>query len=168
MFGGFFFFWAFPWDGRALRSKSSPKGCGLYSAIPNAILGVRFVILFGGGKVALIWNSRVEDSPVVREEGNIHRLYCPCFYGFSGGLEKLTDSIGAFFNHRFQVVRFPNDLSYTREQYLRRMMSTSYALTEGGEERSSWLGALEKLFDRFETEGRVTVPNETVVYLGKC
>ena len=33
---------------------------------------------------------------------------------------------------------------------------------------SSWLGALEKLFDRFETEGRVTVPNETVVYLGKC
>jgi len=126
------------------------------------------VFLFGGGKVALIWNSRVEDSPIVREEGNIHRLYCPCFYGFSGGLEKLTDSIGAFFNHRFQVFRFPNDLSYTREQYLRRMMSTSYALTEGGEERSSWLGALEKLFDRFETEGRVTVPNETVVYLGKC
>ena len=125
-------------------------------------------ILFGGGKVALIWNSRVEDSPVVREEGNIHRLYCPCFYGFSGGLAKLTDSIGAFFNHRFQVFRFPNDLSYTREQYLRRMMSTSYALTEGGEERSSWLDALEKLFDRFETEGRVTVPNETVVYLGKC
>ena len=122
-------------------------------------------ILSGGGKVALIWNSRVEDSPVVREEGNIHRLYCPCFYGFSGGLEKLTDSIGAFFNHRFQIFRFPNDLSYTREQYLRRMMSTSYALTEGGEERSSWLDAL---FDRFETEGRVTVPNETVVYLGKC
>ena len=32
---GIFFFWAFPWDGRALRFKSSPKGCGLYSAIPN-------------------------------------------------------------------------------------------------------------------------------------
>lgn len=89
----------------------------------------------------LIWNSRVEDSPIAREEGNIHRLYCPCFYGFSGGLAKLTDSIGAFFNHRFQIFRFPNDLSYTREQYLRRMMSTSYALTEGGEERSSWLDA---------------------------
>lgn len=110
----------------------------------------------------------MEDSPIVREEGNIHRFYCPCFYGFSGGLAKLTDSIGAFFNHRFQVFRFPNDLSYTREQYLRRMMSTSYALTEGGEERFSWLDALEKLFDRFETEGRVTVPNETVMYLGKC
>lgn len=35
---GIFFFWAFPWDGRALRFKSSPKGCGLYSAIPNAWL----------------------------------------------------------------------------------------------------------------------------------
>ncbi|HBN17701.1 MULTISPECIES: methyltransferase domain-containing protein [unclassified Akkermansia] len=123
-------------------------------------------ILSRGGRVALIWNSRVEDSPVVREEGDIHRLYCPRFDGFSGGLATLTDSIGAFFNHRFRVFRFPNDLSYTREQYLRRMMSASYALTEGGEERSSWLDALERLFDRFETEGRVTVPNETVVYLG--
>lgn len=125
-------------------------------------------ILSGGGRVALIWNSRVEDSPVVREEGDIHRLYCPRFDGFSGGLATLTDSIGAFFNHRFRVFRFPNDLSYTREQYLRCMMSASYALTEGGEERSSWLDALERLFGRFETEGRVTVPNETVVYLGSC
>ena len=90
------------------------------------------------------------------------------FLWIQGGLAKLTDSIGAFFNHSFQIFRFPNDLSYTREQYLRRMMSTSYALTEGGEERSFWLDALEKLFDRFETEGHVTVPNETVVYLGKC
>ena len=38
MFGGFFFFWAFLWDGQAFRCKSSPKGCGLYSAIPNAWL----------------------------------------------------------------------------------------------------------------------------------
>ena len=53
------------------------------------------------GKVALIWNSRVEDSPIVREEGNIHRLYCPCFYGFSGGLEELTDSIGVAFQPPF-------------------------------------------------------------------
>lgn len=35
---GILFFWAFLWDGRALRFKSSPKGCGLYSAIPNAWL----------------------------------------------------------------------------------------------------------------------------------
>ncbi|MFR1411816.1 MAG: class I SAM-dependent methyltransferase [Akkermansia sp.] len=125
-------------------------------------------ILTGEGRIALIWNSRVEDSPIVREEGSIHRLYCPRFYGFSGGLAELTDSIGAFFGHRFRVFRFPNNLSYTRDQYLRRMMSASYALMENGEGRSSWLAALDGLFDRFETEGRVTVPNETVVYLGKC
>ncbi len=47
-------------------------------------------------------------------------------------------------------------------------MGLSSTLEFRGEERSSWLDALEKLFDRFETEGRVTVPNETVVYLGKC
>lgn len=59
-------------------------------------------------------------------------------------------------------------MSYTREQYLRRMMSASYALTEKEEGRSSWLDALNGLFDRFETEGSVAVPNETVVYLGDC
>lgn len=123
-------------------------------------------ILAGDGRIALIWNSRVEDSPIVREEGSIHRLYCPRFYGFSGGLAELADSIGAFFGHRFRVFRFPNDLSYTREQYLRRMMSASYSLMESSEGRSSWLAALDGLFDRFETGGRVTVPNETVVYLG--
>lgn len=47
------------------------------------------------------------------------------------------------------------------------MMSTSYALTEGGKSAPPGLAALE-LFDRFETEGRVTVPNETVVYLGSA
>lgn len=125
-------------------------------------------ILTREGRIALIWNSRVEESPIVREEGDIHRLYCPRFYGFSGGLSGLGKSIGAFFDHHFRIFRFPNDLSYTREQYLRRMMSASYALTEKEEGRSSWLDALNALFDRFETEGRVAVPNETVVYLGDC
>lgn len=125
-------------------------------------------ILAAEGRIALIWNSRVEDGPIVREEGNIHRLYCPRFYGFSGGLADLTDRLGEFFDHRFRVFRFPNDLSYTRDQYLRRMMSASYALTEKDEGHSPWLDALNGLFDRFETGGRVTVPNETVVYLGAC
>lgn len=125
-------------------------------------------ILTREGRIALIWNSRVEESPLVREEGDIHRLYCPRFYGFSGGLAGQGKSIGAFFDHRFRIFRFPNDLSYTREQYLRRMMSASYALTEKEEGRSSWLDALNGLFDRFETEGSVAVPNETVVYLGDC
>lgn len=117
-------------------------------------------ILAAEGRIALIWNSRVEDGPIVLEEGNIHRLYCPRFYGFSGGLADLTDRIGEFFDHRFRVFRFPNDLSYTRDQYLRRMMSASYALTEKDEGHSPWLDALNGLFDRFETGGRVTVPKK--------
>lgn len=125
-------------------------------------------ILTREGRIALIWNSRLESSPIVREEGDIHRLYCPRFYGFSGGLAELTDRISGFFDHRFRIFRFPNDLSYTRDQYLQRMLSTSYALREREAARSSWLDALNGLFDRFEAEGRVTVPNETVVYLGDC
>ena len=71
-------------------------------------------ILTPEGRAALLWNSRLEDSPIVREEGSIHRLYCPHFHGFSGGLAELTGRIGEFFDHRFRIFRFPNDLAYTR------------------------------------------------------
>ena len=68
MFGGFFFFWAFPWDGRALRFKSSPKGCGLYSAIPNAWLKTPLaggVLLHTAScvLVMLLLNCRIFFSP---------------------------------------------------------------------------------------------------------
>lgn len=123
-------------------------------------------ILVPGGKIALIWNSRMEDSPAVQEEGRIHRLYCSRFYGFSGGLANLQERIADFFDHHFQVFRFPNELSYTREQYIRRMLSSSYALGEQEEGHAAWLDALNHLFERFQTDGMLTIPHETVVYLG--
>lgn len=123
-------------------------------------------ILVPGGKIALIWNSRVEDSPAVQEEGRIHRLYCSRFYGFSGGLAVLQERIADFFDHHFQVSRFPNELSYTREQYIRRMLSSSYALGEQEEGHAAWLETLNHLFERFQTDGTLTIPHETVVYLG--
>lgn len=123
-------------------------------------------ILTPGGKVALIWNSRGEDSPAVQEEGRIHRLYCPRFYGFSGGLEDIQERIADFFDHRFQVFRFPNELSYTREQYIRRMLSSSYSPGEREEGHAAWLEALNDLFERFQTDGKLTIPHETIAYLG--
>ncbi len=123
-------------------------------------------ILAPGGKTALIWNSRAEDSPAVLEEGRIHRLYCPRFYGFSGGLADIQGRIADFFDHHFQVFRFPNGLSYTREQYIRRMLSSSYSPGELEEGHAAWLEALNHLFDRFQMGGKLTIPHETVAYLG--
>ena len=64
------------------------------------------------------------------------------------------------------VFRFPNELSYTREQYIRRMLSSSYAPGEQEEGHAAWLDALNHLFERFQTDGTLTIPHETVVYLG--
>lgn len=125
-------------------------------------------ILTEGGKTALIWNSRQESAPVVREEGAVHRRYCPRFSGFSGGLSHLDGRIREFFGNRFQVFRFPNELSYTREQYIRRMLSTSYALAESDGSFGLWMEGLGWVFDQFQKDGRIKVPNETVVYLGNC
>lgn len=123
-------------------------------------------ILAPGGKVALIWNFRVEDTPAVQEEGRTHRLYCSRFYGFSGGLADLQERIADFFDQRFQVFRFPSELSYTREQYIRRMLSSSYALGEREEGHDAWLDALSHLFERFQKDGKLMIPHETVAYLG--
>ncbi len=81
-----------------------------------------------------------QGSPDLELQGG-RRSHCPggreypssllsAFLWIQRGLAELTDSIGEFFDHRFRVFRFPNDLSYTRDQYLRRTTSTSYALTE--------------------------------------
>lgn len=123
-------------------------------------------ILTPGGQVVLIWNSRREDSPAVQEEGRIHRAYCPAFRGFSGGMPDMEETIGAFFKRRFRVCRFSHELSYTREQYVRRMLSSSYSLGENEENRHVWLEELNGLFERFQSDGKIEIPNETITYMG--
>ena len=60
----------------------------------------------------------------------------------------------------------PYPLTLDRDQFLRRGVSSSYALREGDADYEAFRAALEALFDTFDSGGQLNPPNETVAYVG--
>ncbi len=123
-------------------------------------------ILRPGGLVVLVWNSRVADAPVNVESGRLFSRLCPRFKGFSGGVRQDDERIHEFFCGTYEKIRFENHLAYDRDKFISRSLSGSYALREGEDGYGELVSGIGELFDRFEQEGVLVVPNETVAYLG--
>lgn len=123
-------------------------------------------ILKPSGKVILVWNSRVSESNLVKENAVICKKYCPNFKGFSGGLEHIDGSINKFFDNGFEVKRFKNDLQVDKAKFIERSLSASYALNETDSDYKSYIFELKKLFNKYAVENILTMPNETVGYIG--
>lgn len=122
-------------------------------------------ILRPGGRVFLIWNVRTA-APVNRALARAFQAHCPDFHGFSGGIAEDDLRIRAFFGGRYEKRRFPNPLTMDRERFLRRCLSSSYALREEDAGYPACLAALEELFSRYSRDGLLLQPNETLVYAG--
>jgi len=125
-------------------------------------------ILKPGGRVALIWNSRVHASEVVAENAAICREFCPAFNGFSGGMEERPERICEFFKdgvYEHQV--FENPLQFDLDGFIGRNLSASYALKEDDAAYYDFIDALKALFAKYSSDGRLAMPNETRVYLGE-
>lgn len=118
------------------------------------------------GKVILIWNSRIMGSPIVKENEQIFRKFCPAFNGFSGGIGYMDESIQEFYNH-FEVYRFPNNLPFHKSKFIERNLSASYSLKKNDSEYDLYLIELNNLFDKYAVDGMLNVPNETIVYVGE-
>jgi len=55
-------------------------------------------------------------------------------------------------------------LTYDRERFVRRALSSSYALTEMDEYYNEFVTALGELFDHYAVDGIITTSQETVLY----
>lgn len=117
------------------------------------------------GKVILVWNSRVKESEQIIENDEICKQYCKTFKGFSGGLEE--QMISDFFDGVYKIKKVKNDLLFDKEKYMKRMMSASYSLTENDPNFTDYFIALEQFFDKYAENGILTMPNETVWYIGE-
>ena len=121
-------------------------------------------ILKPGGKIIIIYNTRDESTECNKALADIHRKYCPAFQGFSKGMN--DEKCRAFFDGRCEVFRADNSLSYNRQGYINRALSSSYSLCEGDENYTEYLAEINNLFDSFSTDGTLTVPMFTVAYIG--
>jgi ubiquinone/menaquinone biosynthesis C-methylase UbiE len=126
-------------------------------------------ILKPGAYVALVWNSRDENSALVAENDQLDRKYCPAFKGFSGGIHdpEANDDFREFFAGDYEKMTFANNLIFDLSGFVGRNLSASYALKEGDEQYSAYVTELESLFEKYAVSGTVTMPNFTQSYIGQ-
>lgn len=124
-------------------------------------------VLKQGASVALVWNSRDEVSPFVRENAEIMKRFCPLFKGFSGGIGETPDVFEAFFDMPYEYRKFRNDLQYDLDGFIGRTLSASYAPKESSPVYKGFVAALTELFEKYSKHGTVTMPNITQSYIGR-
>ncbi|MGD0867964.1 MAG: class I SAM-dependent methyltransferase [Bryobacteraceae bacterium] len=119
-------------------------------------------ILKPNGWVVLVWNERL------------------CSPGFDAGYEDLvtrygperphvaTSDLDHFFGeHGWRLAPFPNRQRFDREGLRGRFLSSSYAPLPGAGNYQPLMQELNRLFDEFQSDGRVTLLYTAEVYIGR-
>lgn len=125
-------------------------------------------ILLPGAPVVLLWNEARISEEINLGRERIYKKYCPDFKGFSGGREGRNHARRAFFGEEIQEQRFPNPLSYDRQTFVNRALSSSYSLIETDPEFEAYLGELGELFDQYAVDGKIVLPQDSVAYFKGC
>lgn len=124
-------------------------------------------IIKPGGKVFLIWNTRVNDALINQELYRVFSAYCPDFKGFSGGTKPHDDRIKFFFDNDYEYISFDNPLYFNRDKFISRSLSGSYSLKKDDCRFDLYISEINRVFDKFETDGIVKIDNQTVAYFGE-
>ena len=122
-------------------------------------------ILKPNGKVIIVYNSRDENAECTRALAELRYKYNSEFCGFSNGIS--DKKCQAFFTGGCKIFKADNSQCYDRQGYINRVLSSSYSLKEGDERYTEYLKEINKLFDMFSIDGLVTVPLNTVAYVGE-
>lgn len=122
-------------------------------------------ILKPGGRVFLIYNSRIPDAACTQAISALYSRYSAEFHGFSNGIG--DEACRAFFHNDCEVLHWDNSPVYDRQSFVDRMLSSSYSLQGDDPRFEAYIGAINDLFDRFAVDGKITVPTNTVAYIGR-
>lgn len=125
-------------------------------------------ILRPGGLVALVWNIRAPECTLTHKCAEAFSRYCPGFHGFSGGSAVEPDAIEPFFlNRKMGYRQFSNDLFYSWDAFLGRMLSSSYAPKEQDAQYPALVEALRQIFEEESQGGILRFPMRTRSFLGQ-
>jgi len=72
-----------------------------------------------------------------------------------------------FANGSFELFTFPNHQFLTRDEFLGRLVSSSYVPLAGEPGHKEFIAAFNALFDQFAANGSIRFLYETQLYLGR-
>jgi len=123
-------------------------------------------ILKPNGKIILVWNDRDTSNVIVKENFAVNREYCPNFKGSSNGIDFSREGFTDFFDGEFDIIEFRNEMTYDKEAFIRRNLSSSYAPLEDDLQYNDYIKALEGVFEKYQINGIVKYPYITRCYVG--
>lgn len=122
-------------------------------------------ILKPGGLLFTIANGRDYSDPFTCRQHELCQGLCPGFTSLRHGLDKSASRLAAAFGSRLHHAGFDFPLEYTKEKFIRRSLSSSYAPDPGTRKRELYTQRLWELMERAAPDGPViTVPNRTEAY----
>lgn len=116
------------------------------------------------GKVMIVYNVRDEKAGCTKALADLRQKTNPEFHGFSNGMS--PDKCRSFFQNECEVFQTQNNLRYNRQEYINRVLSSSYSLKEGDPGYSEYLKEINRIFDEFSKDGLIEIPTQTVAYIG--
>ena len=125
-------------------------------------------ILRPGGKVVLIWNSRLsEGTPFLTGYEQLLHTYATDYNAVNHrNLDE--QALASFFaSGSMRVARFPHQQLLNYEGLSGRLQSSSYAPVQGEPSYDEMMAELKFLFERNQQEGRVDFAYETELYWGE-
>lgn len=126
-------------------------------------------ILHRGGKVAIIWNSSVQND-FSAERDRVCMRYCPRFRSGHAGKRSAAEGDEFLRYHYFgnvETASFSNPFVMDLKTFDGNMRSRSYALASDHADYGRFMEDLHAVFEKYAVNGVVTEPQETQIYLGE-
>lgn len=121
-------------------------------------------ILKPGGKIIIVYNSRDTNAECTKELAKLRKKFNPEFHGFSNGISE--ESCLAFFDNKCDIFKCDNSITYDRQGYINRLLSSSYSLKDTDPLFSEYMDNINALFNKFAVDDKITVPTNTIAYIG--
>ena len=126
-------------------------------------------ILRPGGKVAIIWNTALK-SDFSAARNAVCQKYCPRFSSGHAG-KRSPEEGDAFLRYHYfsqvEIASFDNPFAMDQETFEGNMRSRSYALLPDHPDYPEFMAEQRAVFAKFATDGTVTEPQETQIFLGE-
>lgn len=122
-------------------------------------------ILKKAGKLILIWNNRINNTPFL--EGYEKPLLKYGIDYTAINHQNLTDQkIEKYFVHDYKKAVFDNFQKLDFEGFIGRVFSSSYTPAPGDPDYNQLKGGLEELFRRYNVDGYIRFNYNTEIYTG--